>query len=61
VTRCKSKSILGIGTTGGGFTLFPAGGLEGKFPGGGGGGGGGPPIPGMGGGGGGGGGGMVVC
>lgn len=40
------------------LTLFPAGGLEGRFPGGGGGGGG-PPIPGIGGGGGG-GGGIVV-
>lgn len=37
----------------------PAGGLEGRFPGGGGGGGGGPPMPGIGGGGGGGGGGIV--
>lgn len=48
---------MGIATTGGAFTLFPAAGLDGKFPpGGGGGGGGGPPIPGIGGGGGGGGG-----
>ena len=49
---------MGIATTAGGFTLFPAGGLDGRFPGGGGGGGG-PPIPGIGGGGGG-GGGMIL-
>ena len=37
--------VLGIATTGGGLTLLPAGGRDGRFPGGGGGGGGGPPIP----------------
>ena len=36
--------MLGIATTGGGLTLFPAGGRDGKLPGGGGGGGG-PPMP----------------
>ncbi len=35
---------LGIATTGGAFTLFPAGGRDGRFPGGGGGGGG-PLMP----------------
>jgi hypothetical protein len=54
----KPKPESGIVTTGGFTRPAPAGGLEGRFPGGGGGGGG-PPLPGIGGGGG--GGGMAGC